>query len=191
MPAPGGGLRLPAPALADELVRLRPWTAGDADTLAAAWLDPDIAAETSVPAEPSAGAARRWITAAPARLAVGAALDLVVSPADGDEVWGEVGLVRLRLRSEGREVTAWEVGWWVAASARGRGVATRATALLVGWADAELAPGTLVARIRDQNAASVAVARGQGLVRRGRAADGRALWSRPLGSAPGPGVGSA
>lgn len=159
-------------------IALRPWRADDGPALAAAWADPDVARWASVPSDPSLDAARAWIAGAEVRAAAGAALDLVVGPVGGDEVWGEVGLARLRLRAAGvGERAVGDVGWWVAAAHRGRGVATAAVRLLVATADPSWHP--LVARIAPGHVASEAVAARAGLVRRGRLDAAHDLWVLP------------
>lgn len=176
-------LRLPAPPLRDVTtgIELRPWRDGDAEALAAAWSVPDVAGQAAVPGAGSAADAARWIAAAPARLADGVALDLVIGPIDGpDAPWGEVGLNRLALRSGDRERVEWEVGWWVAPERRGRGVAGAAAALLVGWAVADLGLERVVARIGRGHRASEAVATAVGLAPIGAFDGTRDLWTGPV-----------
>jgi RimJ/RimL family protein N-acetyltransferase len=168
----------PDPPLADPTVgiALQPWTStlGDIGALAAAWSDPALGAACRVPAEPTAAAAGRWIAGEPRRRAAGACLDLVIRPlATEVGVLGEVGLRnvdRMRRRAE--------IGWWVAAEHRGRGVATAATRLLVDWALSEDGGFAQVwARIEPENVASARVAASAGLVELGPVA-GTVVWSR-------------
>ncbi len=158
---------------------LRPWGSGpgDAVALAAAWVDPDIAAWTAVPEARDVDAAAAWIAGRAAREAGGRVLDLVVhDPAAPDDVLGEVGLV---LVDEERRLI--EVGWWVAARARGRGIGAAAVALALEVAAAPpLAGVTAIARIHPANEASVVVAARAGFARVGALADGRDLWRAPL-----------
>lgn len=146
---------LPDPPLsADELV-LRPWRDADAGALARAWQDPEVARWTGVPADTGVAAARRWIAGDAHRRALGLALDLVID-VDG-EVAGEVGLAQI-------DVVAGttEIGWWVAADRRRRGLAARAARLLASWAVSELCVESVVARCDAGNPASAAVARAAG-----------------------------
>ena len=194
---------------------LRRWRPVDAPALAAAWTDGEIAGPERVDPGDAPAVAERWIRGWEARLAADLSVDLVVGPVDGDEVWGEVGLVRLRLRpgaapgalgeggdrGEGggrgdpAERTVWELGWWLAPARRGRGLAAPAVALLLGWLD-DAGPGVpVVARIRPGNLASTRVAERLGLVRRGAFDDEHDLWVRPRaagrrGPAPHPGPAS-
>jgi ribosomal-protein-alanine N-acetyltransferase len=164
---------LPDPPLVDGELRLRPWTAGDAAALSAAWGDPEVARFTGVPADRSEAAARRWIEGDGARRAAGRSLDLVVD-VDG-QVAGEVGLVD----RPGRPGVA-EVGWWIGPAHRGRGLAARAVRLLAGWALGALELSALEAVCDPANPASAAVAR-----RAGFTPDG-AIWG--FGGGPGPGT---
>jgi ribosomal-protein-alanine N-acetyltransferase len=55
-----------------------------------------------------------------------------------------------------------DVGYWLAASARGRGLATLVVAALVEWAEADLDAAELVLEVEADNAASIAVAERNG-----------------------------
>lgn len=170
----------------DAGLALRRWRPADASALARAWADGEISGPERVASDDAAAVAARWIRGWDARLAADLSVDLVVGPIDSAEVWGEVGLVRLRLRTgaspedpAGTERTVWELGWWLTPSQRGRGLAVPAVALLLGWLD-HVAPGVpVVARIRPANVASARVATRLGLVRRGAFDDQHDLWVRP------------
>jgi RimJ/RimL family protein N-acetyltransferase len=131
-------------------VTLRPWRADDAPALAAAWADEEIRANTAVPADTSLGDARRWIAGEPDRRRRGLAVDLVIE-VDG-AVAGEVGL-----DLTGDEP---ELGYWVAAPHRGRGLATAAVRLLVDWAFANLPIARIVARPTNEPSTRVLMATG-------------------------------
>ena len=151
---------LPDPALADDVVRLRPWGAADVDALVAAWNDPEIRQWTRVPEQRSAADALRWIAAEQLRRDRGLALDLVVAPADPDDptVLGEVGVLPLA----GGPARA-ELGWWVAAAHRRQGIATRAVGLVAAWLRADLGFDDLFAEVDLRNPPSVWVAEANGL----------------------------
>ncbi len=156
---------LPEPALADGVVRLRPWAPDDAPALAAAWADPEVRRWTAVPADASEGHARRWIRGAELRRAQGVALDLVVSPADPADaaVLGEVGLVTMAGGPDRAEI-----GWWTAAAHRRQGVATRAVTLGAAWCRDALGM-ELFAEVDPENPASLWVAESAGVrIRLGR-----------------------
>jgi ribosomal-protein-alanine N-acetyltransferase len=170
-------LPLPEPELSDDAhrTRLRPWRdePGDASALAAAWRDPSVVGASRVPSDPTPVGARRWIAGEGERRRRGLALDLVISPLDGDQVWGEVGL-----RGFDAAVRRAEIGWWLAPAVRGRGVAAVAVGLLATWALAPpLGLRQVWARIEPDNPASVRVAAAAGLRRLG-AAGAHDIWSR-------------
>jgi ribosomal-protein-alanine N-acetyltransferase len=170
-------LRLPVPSLQDSRrgVRLRPWRDDPADVaaLVAAWHDPLVVAHNPVPRDVSPDAARRWIAGDAERRARGLALDLVIAPVDGDDVWGEVGLHGLD-RATGRA----EVGWWLAAEARGHGLAAAALNLLATWAlSPPLGLRQVWARIDAANRPSAHAAAAAGFHRLG-AAGAADIWSR-------------
>ena len=148
-------LPLPDPGLQDGDLHLRPWSPEDAPVLAAAWADPEIARWTGVPDRHDEAAAARWVAGDADRRARGLALDLV-AVVDG-KIVGEVGLSALdtALRQA-------EIGWWVVAHRRGRGLATRAASLLADWTLAELCIEVVVARCHRDNPASAGVARAAG-----------------------------
>lgn len=162
------------PVLTDGVVRLRAWRADDAPALAAAWADDEVRRFTRVPEPADEATAARWIAGVGERWAGRRSLDLVVSPVGGDEVLGEVGLGPF---DPARNAAA--LGYWVAADARGRGVATAAARLLVDWTidPAGLALAALVATTDPANPASEAVLRAVGFVPLGER-DGRRHWVR-------------
>jgi RimJ/RimL family protein N-acetyltransferase len=153
-------LPLPDPALNDGIIRLRPWTVHDVDALVAAWADEEIRRWTRVPEQRGPADALRWIASEQLRRERGLALDLVISPADPADatVLGEVGMVPLA----GGPSRA-ELGWWVGAPHRRRGVATRAVGLFGGWLRDELELTDLFAEVDTDNPASVWVAEAAGL----------------------------
>ncbi len=179
----GSELPLPSPALVDAArgVVLRPWRTSDALVLATAWAVPDIAGQSTVPRTGSVGDAERWIAGAPARREVGLALDLVIGPLGGDDVWGEVGLAPLRLTAGDEVRDELEIGWWVLPGHRRRGVATAAAGLLARWAVATLDVDRLVARIGRDEPGSAAVATRIGLRRVGPLDGERDLWAGAAG----------
>jgi ribosomal-protein-alanine N-acetyltransferase len=118
---------MPDPGLTDGVVVLRQWRPTDAHWYADAAHDPQIQRYTSE--SPT-------LTAAEVRAAILALADqpdavgLVICDATSGQPLGNIAL---RLGA-----TVGEVSYWVAASARGRGVATRALRLLSAWAFATL-----------------------------------------------------
>ncbi|MEJ7584106.1 MAG: GNAT family N-acetyltransferase [Acidimicrobiales bacterium] len=166
---------LPVPDLVDEAVgiRLRAWRGSDAEALAAAWHDEDIARYCGVPARAERDVAGRWIAGWDERADAGSALDLAVADVRHDRVLGEVGI------SPFPAPGVLELGWWVGPADRGRGVATAAVGLVADWAASTLAPARLVVRIPPGHLASERVATAAGFARRGRLDADHDLWTRP------------
>ena len=137
---------------------LRPWAVDDRDVLVAAWADPEVRRWTAVPDDASPDAAARWIAGGWRRREEGLALDLVGVSVDDGRILGEVGLSAFDTARR-----AARIGWWTAASERGRGVATAMVRAMTGWAhDGPLALRVVVAEVDPANPASVAVARAAG-----------------------------
>ena len=131
---------------------MRPATEEDADLLLAWANDPVTRAAGSHPSPIDPASHRRWLAdhlaSTASRLLVGL---------DDDR---PIGQVRLDADDEGRV----EVGIAVAAETRGRGIgrALLAAGLAAGLADPDLAVEVFVARIRPDNAASIALFMGAG-----------------------------
>lgn len=139
-------------SLPDPPAGLRWWDPVDVAVLEAAWRDPTITRWNPVPETADAS---RWIATEPARRAAGQAYDFVVVDAHGDAI-GEVGL---------RNITAQparaELGFWVAAAARGRGVAVGAIDAICEWA-VSIGLEQMWARTDETNEASRATLRRAG-----------------------------
>jgi len=109
----------PQHPLSDGVVRLRQWHLDDADWYVECTRDPEIQRWTTEPPDLDVATARAAIEHAVA--------DRLVALAITDAATGEL-LGNLALSPTG------ELSYWLAPAARGRGVATRAVRLLVGWA---------------------------------------------------------
>jgi RimJ/RimL family protein N-acetyltransferase len=170
--------------LTDGAVVLRGLRAGDADQIWAACQDERLQRYIPVPrpyrrADADAYIARSQDLTAKGRKAVFA----VVAPEDDDRLLGVVSLT-----VAGRCGNA---AYWVAAPARGGGVARRALELLTEWAFRELVLAVILLEIHETNAASMAVAEACGYHRAGRidshVGEGHALLFSRLVSDLGPG----
>jgi RimJ/RimL family protein N-acetyltransferase len=124
---------LPTPPLADDLVALRPWRETDIpaqlEAFGDAWFQrfSDWAPRTE-------DAARRYLADHERARGRGEQLELaLVDPRRDDAVFGGVSLNTVDL-AQGRAA----VGYWLAAEARGRGIATHAVRLLARWAFEDL-----------------------------------------------------
>ena len=115
----------PAAPLSDGVVALRAWREEDVPAVVALCDDPEVARFTRVPSPYTERDAREFLD--------GGVIEemsfAVVAAEDHDDVLGSIGL---RDAGEGRG----ELGYLVAAHARGRGVASRAVRLLAEWARA-------------------------------------------------------
>lgn len=153
-------LRTDALPVTDGVVALRLPRLADVPALVVACDDPEIARWTFVPSPygPEHGAG--FVLAAAGGAATGSDLMLVAVDAASDELLGAIGLHDIG----GGEA---EVGYWVAASARGRGVASRALALAVGHAFGSLGLHRLQADVLAGNDASLRILERAGFAREG------------------------
>jgi RimJ/RimL family protein N-acetyltransferase len=162
-------------------VRLRYPRDGDARRLAAVCADAEIARWTNVPAPYTLEDARSWIALAQTERTRGTALHLVVVPVDRED--RVVGAAALRLHAAPEPHG--EAGYWVAADARGGGVATRALELVTAHGLGEHAFPYVEVVVDPRNEPSAAVARRAGFAehrRELRSFKGRlcefAIWRR-------------
>jgi len=146
-------LRYPDPPLQDGVVRLRPWAAHDIAPATAATRDPSIPRYTRVPEHQTEEGLREFIALRAVAREAGEALTFVVADAGSDAFLGTVALLRFDW-----EQRRGEIGYWLASWARGRGVMTRAVALLSRWALADLGLARLALHTYVENAVSQAVA---------------------------------
>ena len=170
-------LDLPSPPLIHPGLgfSLRPWgtTPTDDQALVAAWADPDIARYCAVPRSQDLAAANRWIGNEERRRRSGTAIDLVISELGAPQhIGGEVGLVVMDPERR------WaEIGYWIAAKARGQGVASAAVSLVGEWTLRNLPIARIVARTHPDNPASATVAERAGFAAAGSLPDGTNVWT--------------
>ncbi|MDH4352905.1 MAG: GNAT family N-acetyltransferase, partial [Actinomycetota bacterium] len=112
--------------LRDDDLLLRPWRPEDAPAVHAACQDPEIQRWTLVPSPYSEADARDFVGGSDQRWATGKPSFAAVDATTG-ALLGSFGVVAHS--DEGDP----EIGYWVTVTARGRGVATRATILLCRW----------------------------------------------------------
>lgn len=130
-----GVVRLVPPTLSDGEITVRPLRETDVPAIVAACQDPEIPRWTRVPSPYTAEDARRFLAIAAAEAAAGEGMALAVADA-GDRLIGTVGLM-------GVTADYGEIGYWIAAAARGRRIAARAVVLLRDWAHATLGLRTI------------------------------------------------
>ena len=155
-------LPFPDPPLADELIRLRPWTQADAGDACTATQDPLILHHTHVPAGQSEDDLRRFIDEREPRRLAGDELGFVIAAAGDDAFLGCVSLLRFDWPDR-----RGEIGYYLAEWGRGRGVMTRAVRLLSRWALEDLGLARLEVIADIDNAPSQAVAERCGFTREG------------------------
>jgi RimJ/RimL family protein N-acetyltransferase len=157
-------LCFPNPPLADGVVLLRPWTVDDVPAKVAAFADPAVR-RFSLPhtAEVTAADVRTSLTGQELARLRGEEVNFAFAePAEPAVVLGGGSLYGID-REQGRA----GVGYWLTPASRGRGVATRATRLMAGWAFAELGVARLELTCGPDNEASQRVAMRCGFVREG------------------------
>jgi RimJ/RimL family protein N-acetyltransferase len=152
--------------LTDGVVSLRPWTEEDAPEVAAA-LDGDE--QISL-----------WLDQVPQPYTVEHALAYIrgeVTPAETRWAVTENGRIVGSIGATPQGDDVWEVGYWVRAEARGRGLMTRALVLVARWALEQGAARVQLRAVPD-NAASCRVAEKAGFARDGIIRSAR--WSERL-----------
>lgn len=155
-------LRRPSPALADDLIRLRAWAEADLRPAMAAKRDPDVLRFTRVPERETEDDHRAFVARQESERRAGETLSFVVADAASDAFLGTISLLRFDWAS-----SRGEIGYWLAPSARGRGVAVRAVRLLAPWAFTELGLARIDLLAAIDNDASQRVAERSGFVREG------------------------
>lgn len=150
------------PTLRDAVVALRPTEDDDIDAITAACQDPEIPRFTRVPAPYGRAQAAEHVQQVRQGWADGTHAVFSIRDAATDDLVGSIGLLRL---DEAPDVA--EIGYWVAAPARSRGVATRAVTLVSRWGVLDLGIRRLELMTRIENAASQTVAARAGFTREG------------------------
>jgi peroxiredoxin/RimJ/RimL family protein N-acetyltransferase len=139
-------IRSPSPRLEDGVVALRPWTEADFPLIDEAAGDPEIVRRNGLPQPFDA---RAWFERTDPEQRRGEGIRLLIVDPGSDRLLGAISLSRID-----RDRLAAELGYWVTADARGRGVGGRAIGLLSAWAFAELGLGSIVADTDADNLAS-------------------------------------
>jgi RimJ/RimL family protein N-acetyltransferase len=159
VPAP---IEFPIGGLTDGVVRLRLIADADLPAIAAAVQDPEIPRWTTVPSPYTEDDARQWQRAGVQGAAAGTGLEVVIVDADDGTLLGATGLHNVDA-ANARAAS----GYWVAAAARGRGVARRGLKLIADFAFNELGMKRIELWIEPANAPSLAVAEAVGFHREG------------------------
>lgn len=151
--------------LSDDVVVLRPWIPADASFMTTASRDPAIQRYNGPPPESLAdatsvirGMEQSWRSFAAHGDPTGVAF-AIVDAASAEPV-GMCGL------DDWSRTDVAQFGYWLAADARGRGLATRAVTLMTSWL-IELGAARVFLTIQSENAPSAAVARRAGFTYEG------------------------
>jgi ribosomal-protein-alanine N-acetyltransferase len=155
-------ISFPVEGLDDGVVRLRLMSEADIPAVVAAVQDPEIPRWTRVPSPYGQEDARLFRRMTTSGLQAGTDLAALIVSADDDELLGAVGIHGIDPES-GR----CSAGYWVTASARGRGVASRALRLLCAYAFDELGVQRVELWIDPDNKPSLGVAESVGFTREG------------------------
>jgi RimJ/RimL family protein N-acetyltransferase len=150
---------LPAQPLRDGPTLLRPWRDSDIPALAIAARDPLIARWTRVPENYTQHDARAFLLHRYDHLLAGTMAPYAIVGEDG-ELLGSISL--MRIEDVHRRA---EVGYWLAAGARGQGHATRALRLICAWGMGSLGLERIDLLAATGNTASQAVAQRAGFTR--------------------------
>jgi RimJ/RimL family protein N-acetyltransferase len=144
---------------------LRPWSEDDLHAIVSRINDPEIAAFLDFVPQPYTEAdARAWFEMSASGWRNGTAATFGVHVADFDGAVGGVGVRFL----EGLDEGGAEIGYWIGAEARGRGIATTATRAAAGWVFGQV-PGLIRLQLRAdvENVGSNKVAEKAGFTREG------------------------
>jgi RimJ/RimL family protein N-acetyltransferase len=144
-------------------VRLEPLTPLHAAAMDELARDADVARFTRVPEPVPAGFGAQWVDRYVRGWERGENAGFAICAAGSGDFLGLIGLVQL----DAVAAEAAEVGYIVAAEARGRGVGTRALRLLSDWAFHALRLERIELRVDMGNAASARVAERAGFTREG------------------------
>jgi RimJ/RimL family protein N-acetyltransferase len=110
--------------LRDGDLLLRPYRPDDADAVTAAMADDDIVRFIPAIPEPYTRAdAEAWISRCAEALEAGSSYTFAIVSSETGELHGSIEI----------HVAGGAVGYWIAAGARNRGIATRAVRLVCGW----------------------------------------------------------
>jgi ribosomal-protein-alanine N-acetyltransferase len=155
-------IEFPIEGLSDGVIRLRLMADADVADVVAAVQDPEIPRYTTVPHPYGEEEARQWRRMASTGIEGGTDLPTLIVDAEGGGLLGAVGIHGVDPAS-GR----CSAGYWVAARARGRGVASRGLRLLCRYAFDELDVQRVELWIDPDNSASLGVAEAVGFTREG------------------------
>jgi ribosomal-protein-alanine N-acetyltransferase len=154
-------LPYPDPPLTDGTVLLRRYETSDVGCVEEGSHDPEIPSGTTVPATFTVAEGRAWIERQWERHEHGEGLSLAIADAGSNEALGNINLLFRR------QPGTVEMGYWLIERMRGRGLGSRAVALLAHWAVADGGLARVEALVLPENIASQRVLEKAGFRREG------------------------
>lgn len=149
----------PEPPLTDGVVTVRPWSDADIAAVVSAGRDPVIPEMTTITRDGTPDDARRFIARQRERALDGSGIPLAIADNTTGRAVGWIGANRPDLANRRADI-----GYWVVAAARGRGLAGRAGALFVPWVVTALGLVRVEAVIAPENHGSQRVVERLGFV---------------------------
>ena len=150
----------PDQPLSDGNVALRMLRTSDIALLHENLADEAVRTYMSIPLDQTIEGTARYVTTRAKAMAEGADASFAVTDALSGELLGTIGVERSR-----DDPAIASIGYWLFASARGRGVATRAVRVLTVWAFEALGLARLQVTVHERNFASQRVAEKNGYLR--------------------------
>ena len=148
--------------LRDDVVLLRKLALEDAGAIAQACPDPEITRWTFMPAGLTVPQAKDWIERAEDTYLRARAIRFAIVDVASTQFAGQIGIGHLDWEQQ-----VGEIFYWLAADARGRGLAVRATKLLAAWAFDVLQLARIEITVDPENEPSQRVAAAAGFTREG------------------------
>jgi RimJ/RimL family protein N-acetyltransferase len=154
---------LEPPVLVSEAARVRPLREDDAPHYAAAFRDdPRLGLMAGFETDPDEDSLRRKVPEIAEHARLGSWAQLAITAPEEDRFLGDLILHHVDWRRQEAEI-----GFWLAPGARGRGLATSAVRLLLGWTLHETSLHRIVMRTLPENAPTLALAERLGFTREG------------------------
>jgi RimJ/RimL family protein N-acetyltransferase len=150
------------PDLTDGTIALRPWTPDDAEQVHRMVQDPAIPRFMSIPPNHTLSGVQMWLGSRDEELQADQGVSLAIVSAGDGELLGSIGI---ELSCADAQIG--EIGYWIGAGARGRGVASAAVRLIADWAYDTLGLARLEITTHKDNDASIRVALKCGFEREG------------------------
>lgn len=150
------------PDLTDGTIALRPWTPDDAQQVHRMVQDPAIPRFMSIPPNHTLSGVQMWLSSRDEELRADQGVSLAIVSASDGTLFGSAGI---ELSCADEQIG--EIGYWIAAESRGRGIASATVRLIADWAFGTLGLARLEITTHEDNDASMRVALKCGFEREG------------------------